>query len=165
MTQRVLPGLAGECRARAGLSARHQPPGKRTAFPRPDAARLWRRQHHAHHAGDFAGHRRRAVAARAGRAAVHVPHERRPRGVSHAGIDPRKNGRAAKPSTRRMAATKQECHFTTHTPVEAGHDRFTPELMDYALQQVIARTRPCRSPEFMALGRVNPTNAEAKRSA
>ena len=33
-----------------------------------------------------------------------------------------------------VAATTAECHFTTHTPVEAGHDRFTPALMDYALQ-------------------------------
>ena len=32
-----------------------------------------------------------------------------------------------------LAATKAQCIFTTHTPVEAGHDRFSPELMDYAL--------------------------------
>src|SRR4051794_20594027 len=32
-----------------------------------------------------------------------------------------------------LELTRQECHFTTHTPVEAGHDRFTPSLMDYAL--------------------------------
>ena len=89
------------------------------------AARLWRRQHHAHHAGNFAGHRRRAVAARAGRAAVGLPHERRPRRVSHAGIDPRKNGRRQK-FTDALAATKAQCIFTTHTPVEAGHDRFSP---------------------------------------
>src|SRR4051794_30827007 len=30
-----------------------------------------------------------------------------------------------------MAQTKAECLFTTHTPVEAGHDRFSPDLMDY----------------------------------
>src|SRR5205085_7264067 len=30
--------------------------------------------------------------------------------------------------------TKAQCIFTTHTPVEAGHDRFPAELMDYALQ-------------------------------
>ena len=28
-----------------------------------------------------------------------------------------------------------ECIFTTHTPVEAGHDRFSPDLMDYAMHQ------------------------------
>src|SRR5213083_2622467 len=35
-----------------------------------------------------------------------------------------------------LATTKKECIFTTHTPVEAGHDRFTPDLMDYALHKV-----------------------------
>jgi glycogen phosphorylase len=30
------------------------------------------------------------------------------------------------------AATKRECLFTTHTPVEAGHDRFSSDLMGYA---------------------------------
>ena len=29
-----------------------------------------------------------------------------------------------------LTATKAECIFTTHTPVEAGHDRFSSELMD-----------------------------------
>ena len=28
--------------------------------------------------------------------------------------------------------TRQECIFTTHTPVEAGHDRFTSDLIQYA---------------------------------
>src|SRR5438876_1292929 len=39
----------------------------------------------------------------------------------------------AKSFTEALSLTKQQCHFTTHTPVEAGHDRFTPALMDYAL--------------------------------
>src|SRR5882672_11270299 len=34
-----------------------------------------------------------------------------------------------------LAATKAECVFTTHTPVEAGHDRFSPDLMDYAMHR------------------------------
>ncbi len=92
----VLPGVARQRRPRAGLSARHQPPGKRAAFPRPDAARLRRRQHDAHHAGNFAWHRRHTIAPQAGHPAVHVPHERGPRGVSHAGTHPRKNGRRKK---------------------------------------------------------------------
>src|SRR5688572_14183133 len=33
-----------------------------------------------------------------------------------------------------LKATQPECHFTTHTPVEAGHDRFTPSLMQYVLR-------------------------------
>ena len=31
-----------------------------------------------------------------------------------------------------MAATRAECLFTTHTPVEAGHDRFTSDLVQFA---------------------------------
>jgi starch phosphorylase len=51
--------------------------------------------------------------------------------------------------------TKQQCVFTTHTPVDAGHDRFSPELVNYAMQ----RLQPQITPSFrdlMALGRVNP---------
>src|SRR5205085_6495195 len=36
---------------------------------------------------------------------------------------------AGKPFPEALEATKQECIFTTHTPVEAGHDRFPAELM------------------------------------
>ena len=53
--------------------------------------------------------------------------------------------------------TKRQCVFTTHTPVEAGHDRFSPDLVKYALQ----RFQPQVTPSFedlMALGRVDPSN-------
>ncbi len=54
-----------------------------------------------------------------------------------------------------LAATKAECVFTTHTPVEAGHDRFSGELMDYALHRF--RTQPdVPFAELLALGRVKP---------
>jgi starch phosphorylase len=57
-----------------------------------------------------------------------------------------------------LAATKAECHFTTHTPVEAGHDRFTPALMEYAMQSY--RTQlPTPFSNIMTLGRVNPQDA------
>jgi starch phosphorylase len=53
------------------------------------------------------------------------------------------------------AATKAECLFTTHTPVEAGHDRFSPDLMNYAMQRY--RTLlPMEFKQLMGLGRVNP---------
>ena len=58
-----------------------------------------------------------------------------------------------------LALTKSECLFTTHTPVEAGHDRFSPDLMDYALHRF--RTQmPVPFAELMKLGRVNPQNAQ-----
>jgi glycogen phosphorylase len=51
--------------------------------------------------------------------------------------------------------TKAECLFTTHTPVEAGHDRFSPELVNYSMQRY--RTQlPLELKDLMALGRVDP---------
>ncbi|PWU21459.1 MAG: DUF3417 domain-containing protein, partial [Verrucomicrobia bacterium] len=55
--------------------------------------------------------------------------------------------------------TRAQCIFTTHTPVEAGHDRFSPDLMDYAM----ARFRTQISAPFaeiMKLGRVSPQNQQ-----
>ncbi len=56
-----------------------------------------------------------------------------------------------------LAATKPQCMFTTHTPVEAGHDRFTPTLMNYALSQVPAQLKATPA-DIMKLGRVDPAN-------
>jgi starch phosphorylase len=58
-----------------------------------------------------------------------------------------------------LALTKAECIFTTHTPVEAGHDRFSPDLMDYALHRFRTQT-PAPFGELMKLGRVNPQNQQ-----
>jgi len=55
--------------------------------------------------------------------------------------------------------TREECIFTTHTPVEAGHDRFSPDLMDYAMHRFRAQI-PVPFPEIMKLGRVNPQNVQ-----
>jgi glycogen phosphorylase len=56
-----------------------------------------------------------------------------------------------------VTATRNECHFTTHTPVEAGHDRFSPGLMDYALNRFVTLLK-VSSKDLLALGRVNPNN-------
>ena len=56
-----------------------------------------------------------------------------------------------------LAATKQECIFTTHTPVEAGHDRFKPDMMHYALHKMVSRMK-LSFDDLMALGRVHPDN-------
>jgi glycogen phosphorylase len=56
-------------------------------------------------------------------------------------------------------ATREECHFTTHTPVEAGHDRFSPALVEYALDPVI-EALDLPFDQFMSWGRVNPKNAD-----
>jgi starch phosphorylase len=58
-----------------------------------------------------------------------------------------------------LAQTRQQCVFTTHTPVDAGHDRFSPDLLKYALQKVQPQITPSFN-ELMALGRVNPSNEQ-----
>jgi starch phosphorylase len=56
-----------------------------------------------------------------------------------------------------LAETKEECIFTTHTPVEAGHDRFSQDLIGYALLKVLASLKISLS-QLMGLGRVVPKN-------
>jgi len=58
-----------------------------------------------------------------------------------------------------LAETKAHCIFTTHTPVEAGHDRFSPAMMDYGLHSYRA-TLPVPWTDIMGLGRVNPQSAD-----
>lgn len=55
--------------------------------------------------------------------------------------------------------TRAECIFTTHTPVEAGHDRFSPALMDYAMHRFRGQV-PAPFEELMKLGRVNPQDLQ-----
>ena len=57
-----------------------------------------------------------------------------------------------------VAATKAECIFTTHTPVEAGHDRFSPDLMNFAAHKFQTQLRLSLD-KLMALGRINPSEA------
>jgi starch phosphorylase len=47
--------------------------------------------------------------------------------------------------------------FTTHTPVEAGHDRFPPDLVEEHLG-VLREKLGLSHKDFMAQGRVNPEN-------
>jgi starch phosphorylase len=54
-----------------------------------------------------------------------------------------------------MAKTKDECIFTTHTPVEAGHDRFARDLVAYALARMAGQLK-LSIDELMGLGRVTP---------
>lgn len=54
-----------------------------------------------------------------------------------------------------LAATRKECLFTTHTPVEAGHDRFNSELMHYAGHRFAEDLRISHD-QLMGLGRVKP---------
>ncbi len=56
-----------------------------------------------------------------------------------------------------LERTRQQCIFTTHTPVEAGHDRFSADLMGYALNKIPAQLGMSFA-ELMAFGRVNPAD-------
>ena len=58
-----------------------------------------------------------------------------------------------------LNATRSQCIFTTHTPVEAGHDRFSADLMDYVMHRFRTRMR-VGFDEVMKLGRVNPDNKQ-----
>ena len=53
---------------------------------------------------------------------------------------------------------RKRCVFTTHTPVEAGHDRFSPELMEYAGHK-FATQLGVPFEEVLKMGRVNPEDA------
>jgi len=58
-----------------------------------------------------------------------------------------------------LSAARKQCIFTTHTPVEAGHDRFSPSLMDYALGVYRAELGVSKD-DLMSLGRVNPKSPD-----
>ena len=58
-----------------------------------------------------------------------------------------------------LDTTRQECIFTTHTPVPAGHDRFNPELMRYALNRYEKHLNLSHE-QLMALGRLNPDDED-----
>ncbi|MCF0234530.1 MAG: alpha-glucan family phosphorylase, partial [Thermoguttaceae bacterium] len=55
--------------------------------------------------------------------------------------------------------TAQQTVFTTHTPVEAGHDYFAPELVEEHLAP-LREALGLSVKEFMALGRKDPTDVE-----
>jgi len=65
---------------------------------------------------------------------------------------------AGKTYEQAAAETKQECLFTTHTPVEAGHDRFTAESVEYALHRYY-QTLGIPFDAMVGLGRINPKDS------
>lgn len=52
----------------------------------------------------------------------------------------------------------QSTVFTTHTPVDAGHDRFPPELADSHLEP-LRRSLGLSHQDFLGLGRIRPDDA------
>jgi starch phosphorylase len=64
---------------------------------------------------------------------------------------------AGLPFADALARTKEQCIFTTHTPVEAGHDRFNRDLMDYAMRKMTGQLKISLD-TLMGLGRIDPRN-------
>ena len=58
--------------------------------------------------------------------------------------------------TTALTATRAGNLFTTHTPVDAGFDRFSPELMDVHLRHYAEELLHIDLHELLALGRLNP---------
>ncbi len=54
-----------------------------------------------------------------------------------------------------LAKTREQCIFTTHTPVEAGHDRFNRDLMAYAMRKLMGQLKISLD-TLMGLGRIDP---------
>jgi starch phosphorylase len=62
---------------------------------------------------------------------------------------------AGKSCGEALEAARAECVFTTHTPVEAGHDRFSADLINYVLNKYVTQLHLSLD-DVMALGRVDP---------
>ena len=54
---------------------------------------------------------------------------------------------------------RDHCVFTTHTPVAAGHDRFSPELMEYAFAGYRSLLG-MDAHQFLGYGRTHPDNPD-----
>ena len=62
-------------------------------------------------------------------------------------------------STWRLRATRAGNLFTTHTPVEAGFDRFAPALVEQYLRELRRGRLGIGLEQLLALGRRNPADA------
>ncbi|MGO9482213.1 MAG: alpha-glucan family phosphorylase [Candidatus Kryptoniota bacterium] len=62
---------------------------------------------------------------------------------------------AGKSVSRAVEEVKKKCVFTTHTPVAAGHDRFTQDLINFSLSGFVS-SLGIPLDEFMKFGRVIP---------
>ena len=61
-----------------------------------------------------------------------------------------------------IATVKQQCVFTTHTPVAAGNDEFDAALVTRAFGPGYFGELGLTEEEFLALGRVDPANKTAR---
>jgi starch phosphorylase len=62
------------------------------------------------------------------------------------------------PFSGAIERVKQQCVFTTHTPVAAGNDEFDPSLVTRAFGPAYLEELGLTEEEFLSLGRVDPAN-------
>ena len=62
------------------------------------------------------------------------------------------------PFAAAMGKVKQQCVFTTHTPVAAGNDEFDPALVTRTFGPAYFKELGLTEDEFLALGRVDPAS-------
>ncbi|MBA2736377.1 MAG: alpha-glucan family phosphorylase [Pyrinomonadaceae bacterium] len=55
-----------------------------------------------------------------------------------------------------VSYVRDKCVFTTHTPVAAGNDEFSPEKLSHCFDANFFSDLKISEPEFFALGRTNP---------
>ena len=145
---------------------------------------LWRRRCVPPEPGDRAGHRRLPPAAGARLRHRDLSHERRAFRVAGAGTAARASPDERRPAGRAVSGqpaghavydpeiARQRCVFTTHTPVEAGHDRFPYDLVERKLAGTIdiSALKAIAGPEGLNMTRLalnlsGYVNGVAKRHA
>ncbi|MGH9880317.1 MAG: alpha-glucan family phosphorylase, partial [Pyrinomonadaceae bacterium] len=67
--------------------------------------------------------------------------------------------KARKSFTEAAELVRQQCVFTTHTPVAAGNDEFDPSLVSRSFDSGYEKELGLTHEEFIALGRVDSSNA------
>lgn len=59
-----------------------------------------------------------------------------------------------------IQAVREKCVFTTHTPVSAGNDTFSPENIESCFDENFIAALKISKDEFFALGRTNPEDRQ-----
>ena len=59
-----------------------------------------------------------------------------------------------------VPSVREKCVFTTHTPVDAGNDSFSPELIEACFDTAFIESLRLKKSELFALGRTDPENDE-----
>lgn len=62
--------------------------------------------------------------------------------------------------TDAIAAVKEKCVFTTHTPVAAGNDTFPPEFIEACFDSEFIKSLKIDKSDIFALGRTNPDDTK-----